>query len=155
MKKTSKKMWSIVLAFVIALTMIPLSAFAEDYEIWVGGTQITDANQDDVLGDGKVSYNPQAGILTLNGATINGAAIEGDDDTAGIYSQIDLKIKLIGHNTITGTEAEGSSLGIWVIDSENGHDLDIFGEGSLTITAGKSTVEGHSRAIEVKNPNSF
>ena len=44
-----------VLAF---LCMTATTAFATDYNIWVKGTQVTDANKDDVLGDGQVKYNP-------------------------------------------------------------------------------------------------
>ena len=44
-----------VLAF---LCMTATTAFATDYNIWVKGTQVTDANKTDVLGDSKVKYDP-------------------------------------------------------------------------------------------------
>ena len=40
----------------------------EKYPLWVKGTQVNSENQDDVLGDGKVSY--EAGKLSLNGANL-------------------------------------------------------------------------------------
>ena len=60
---------------------------AEEYDLWVAGTQVTSDNASNVLSDGKVSWNNSSKILTLNGATINGT----------IYSSIaDLKVKLVG-----------------------------------------------------------
>lgn len=38
----------------------------------VADVNVTEANQNDVLGDGKVSFAPETNTLTLNGATING-----------------------------------------------------------------------------------
>ena len=47
------------------------TAQAANYDLWVGGTQVTDANKGDVLGDGKVSYDPATLTLTLsNGASV-------------------------------------------------------------------------------------
>ena len=60
---------------------------AEEYDLWVAGTQVTSDNASNVLGDGKVSWNNSSKTLTLNGATINGT----------ISSSIaDLKVKLVG-----------------------------------------------------------
>ena len=57
--------------FVPTLTAIP------GYDLWIGDTQVTGANADDVLGDGKVSFVVSSGqavattyTLKLNGATI-------------------------------------------------------------------------------------
>ena len=40
------------------------------YPVLVRGERITAANKDDVLGDGKMSFDPATATLTLNGATI-------------------------------------------------------------------------------------
>ncbi len=37
------------------------------YPLWVGGVQVIEANQDDILGDGTASYSPVTNILTFNG----------------------------------------------------------------------------------------
>ena len=60
------------------------------YDLWVGGVQVTNANQDDVLRDdtknkGKVSFDPDTYTLTLNGATITTGYIAGSGRTNGIY----------------------------------------------------------------------
>ena len=60
---------------------------------------VTSDNATDVLGDGTVSYSydgtTQKGVLTLNGATINGC----------IYSENDLIINVIGDNFIIATDS--------------------------------------------------
>ena len=43
-----------------------------DYGLKVGDIEVTSINRDDILGDGKVSYNPETNTLTLNNATITG-----------------------------------------------------------------------------------
>jgi len=48
--------------------MLPLQA--NNYSITIAGTTVTDANKTDVLGDGKISYDPLTNTLTLNNATI-------------------------------------------------------------------------------------
>ncbi|MBR1483686.1 MAG: InlB B-repeat-containing protein [Ruminococcus sp.] len=43
--------------------------YGDTYQLWVGGVQVTDANKNDVLGDGKVSFDPENTVLNLNGVT--------------------------------------------------------------------------------------
>ena len=67
--------------------------------ISVGGVPVTQFNKGNVLGDGKVSYNPGTYTLTLNNATI-----EPEEETSGIVhsNAENLKIALIGNNSIQG-----------------------------------------------------
>ena len=69
--------------------------------IRVGGVPVTLFNKDNVLGDGKVSYNPETYTLTLNNAKI-----EPEEETSGIVhsNAENLKIALIGNNSIQGGE---------------------------------------------------
>ena len=41
------------------------------YQVWIGDVQITETNKDDVLGDGKVSFDPASHTLTLKNAVLN------------------------------------------------------------------------------------
>ena len=72
------------------------------YDLWVGGIHVSDRNQDDILGDGKASFDPATNTLTLTG----NPTIPGITNHSKIYS------KLSGL-TVTGTyhmtEAEGRS----------------------------------------------
>ena len=63
------------------------------YNLWVGGVQVTDMNRNDVLQDGKVSYDAATSTLTLkNGTKIVGQGSLSDKTTGyanGIYSEVD------------------------------------------------------------------
>ena len=60
------------------------------YPVWVGDTQVTSANKDDILGDGgKAKFDPSTNTLTLNDPTIVGS-----HEDALIYSEgIDLTLE--------------------------------------------------------------
>ena len=99
------------------------------YDIWVAGTQISNENADDVLGDGTVSYDPSINTLTLNGANITTAYKDEFGDQYGIYAAANLRVELVGMNTITlSGSGRGISVGIG-----NERVLDIYGDGSVQI----------------------
>ena len=60
-----------------------------NYDLTIGGVQVTNANASNIFGDGKVSYAPSTSILTLNGASI-----------PAIFSNHALTIQLLGSNII-------------------------------------------------------
>ncbi|MBP5340469.1 MAG: hypothetical protein J6Z14_14400 [Prevotella sp.] len=90
-----------------ALLLVPLGVWAEDYNLWVGGIQVTSDNADNVLGDDYVSVSYSEGTLTLKGAQItpeeSDAIIIGEDLEA-------LTIRLVGYNVIGANEYYGFSL---------------------------------------------
>ena len=65
-----------ILVMLFALLLIPQGLWAQDhvnptyYYIWIGATQISSDNNTDVFYDGTVSYDPDAGILTLTNAQL-------------------------------------------------------------------------------------
>lgn len=68
----------------------------QSYGIEVGGTSVTEMNVDDVLGDGKVSYDVENKVLTLSGATINGRIF------CDALGENGLTVHLLGSNIING-----------------------------------------------------
>ena len=58
-----KKIFSLLLAFCLAVRLIPIAAFAADYNVTINGIAITDSNANDVLGDGTVSYDADTNTL--------------------------------------------------------------------------------------------
>ena len=89
------------------------------YPVWVGGTQVTESNRNDILGDGKARFDPSTNTLTLSGITASdglhasGASI--------VSTGIDLSVK--GSATLSG-----SGYGIYVIgSSEGGGNLTLDG----------------------------
>lgn len=66
----------------------------ETYDIWLGSTQVTSANKDNILGDGKATYNPETQDLTLNNPVISGS-----HNDAKIYINKDTKLRGVYHMT--------------------------------------------------------
>lgn len=105
--------------------LVPMCTWAEDYQLWVGQTQVNSENAADVLRNGTVSFSvatdPATGgsmnVLTLNGATIASGSIECGMDN--------LTIQLKGSNTVDNSiyysgQTEGSSLTFTKDETETG-----------------------------------
>ena len=95
------------LMLLLALLLMPVGMWAENYGLTVAGIEVTDANAANVLGDdlseegseATVSFDTKTNTLTLNRAQIDMSNIL---DQYAIASSIDnLKVKLLGYNTIT------------------------------------------------------
>ena len=106
---------------------------AKNYELWLGGTKVTDANKNDILEDDvpKASFNPSNNTLTLNGITLTSTWIY----DSGIISRLpNLKIVVNGENKITCNDSctaiRADMEGAQTLTIENGDN-----DGSLTFTA--------------------
>lgn len=115
------------------------------YGVWVGNTQITSANKDNV--QTGVTYNPDTKTLTLKGATITGAAnrayTSAITDACGIYSTHALTINLVGSNTVKGaTTSEYGNYGIFVSGKLTFTSSD--SDGSITVSGGASINNGNA-----------
>lgn len=77
-----------------------------EYPVWVQGVRITSANMNDVLEDGKVSYDPATYTLTLKNASISSTAA-GQPAIRSLYQKHTLKIVGEGANTITANDGSG------------------------------------------------
>lgn len=105
---------------------------AQTYDVWVAGTQVSDDNAGDVLGDGRVSYNSISNTLTLNSATIVYQENAGDNAKGAIMFDGDLTIVLKGDNRITSVTS----------------GISCNGAGELTIRGDQLTIESTSYGIE-------
>ena len=128
---------------------------SETYDLWVAGTQVTETNQNDVLDNGTVSYDPKTHTLTLRDAnfTLDENAEE------GIYCCI--QSKLTDMLTITGKATLSNANGIVTtgpLTLENA-DLTLTGDdeedGEEAIRAGSSdediTIQNSKVTIEGTN----
>ena len=136
----------------------------EEYDVWVGDTQITSKNASDVLGENSgISYSATSKTLTLNNATITGAPnrqyTSNITDACGIYSKHDLTIKLIGDNNKVQGAAEQAdgNYGIFVSGKLT---FTSDSNGSITVSGGTSSNSGnawvpgvYASGITVKNCN--
>jgi len=113
------------------------------YPLWVRGTLVMDANKGDVLGDGKVSYDPEAGTLKLDGANITADPDHQYKDSAIYYEgkDKDLTINAAKASTVTATGDDGH--GIYTV-----HKNLIF-NGTLNVTGGYDGVDCNGNDITV------
>ena len=114
-----------------AITSITLNFSGTSYGLRIGNYRVTDANANDIMGDGTASYDN--GVLTLNGAEIGGC----------IYTSNALTIDLKGTNYIYATD----SCAIKNTNSTGAVDLTFKstdGTGNLTMWGNYSCTEGFS-----------
>ena len=118
------------------------------YPIWVGGTQVTSANADDVLkgtsNEGKVSFTPAEGENPAT-LTLDGADISTDQESAAMaYKSVaidyqdgnnELIINAKNASTVTVPEAAEDKYGIY-----SAGNLTI--KGDLTVNGGPNTGTG-------------
>lgn len=114
------------------------------YGVWVGNTQITSANKDNV--QPGVTYNPGTKTLTLNGANVTGAKNRAYTstitDACGIYSTHALTINLVGSNTVNGaTTSDYGNYGIFVSGKLT---FTSDSNGSIIVSGGVSTNNGNA-----------
>ena len=129
----------------------------EYYPLWVGDTQVTSANKDNVLAgdpvnDDKVSYKPakdgEPATLTLKGLKYKDEGHEINGSYAAIASGEVLNIELQGDdNTVIHTKGDTNSYGI--VSTKN---LTITGSGTLTVES-SDTSAGASYGIYLTNSN--
>ena len=150
-----KKLFSLCMALVLCLSLLPATALAAAPQtLYVGDYQITNGSAITYLkagstagslvagseNDWTVKYEPSIATLTLNGAKIQGGTSTGSVPYgAGIYAQckdsesVSLTIELIGNNTITGYY--GIYVNAEISENSNGTDasLTITGENNVSL----------------------
>lgn len=139
--------------FLLVLLASSATANAANYELYIGNTQVTDANKGDILGGGTASYDPDTATLTLNGVNIGEDAYhENDGSNYSLYSNTDA----VKHLVINGTNSFASQNGGMYFkvmgptgddNSYDNHSLVITGTGTLTSTV--STGGGSIAAMTV------
>ena len=95
----------------------------EEYDLWVGETQVTSVNASDILGNGQFKYNASAKTLTVTNATLENTT----DNRGGIYNYgIDgLTVNFVGTSTFNTQKC--------AIFSRK--DITLSGSGSLRATS--------------------
>ncbi|MBE6931275.1 MAG: carbohydrate-binding domain-containing protein, partial [Ruminococcaceae bacterium] len=128
-----KKRLLLTTLLLAALFALCMSAYAAEYDLWVGGVQVTDGNlvidsADARAGEtisGSATYDPATKTLTLDNYSYTG-----NSSGISIRTNTELTINLVGSSSLTviGISYDGISL----------HDSAIVtftGSGSLTINA--------------------
>ena len=139
-------------------TQAPTEAPETTYNVWVGSTQVTSANKNDILNDGgKAKFDPSTNTLTLNNPTINGSY-----NLQGLY--ISAKIAAITSLTVKGsyhmTSAEntyGVAIKNWntlTLDGDFtfcGEEAGIYCDGSVVLESG--TIEAFATSNDYEGIN--
>ena len=127
--------WSGIICLVILLCL-GSTAKAEEYNLYVAGTQVTSDNANDVLGDGAASFDASSNILT-----IKGDITAPDNETSCIKGEIDnLTIKVANIVTLSSA-ADAIEI--------RGNNTTITGGWKLTI----SVTSDRSSAFTIANYN--
>ncbi len=131
-----KKINKVTLFVILMLAVFSLSAYATDYDIYVGGVQVTDENAFDVLGDSDegatVTYDAATNTLTLNNAHVDSFSSHGNNVNSSIYSQNGLNIVLVGNNSVKAFPDENTVVDYSVAVHVTG-DLTIYSEEEATL----------------------
>ncbi len=124
----------------------------EGYGLWLGNTAVTNNNTSDIFGDGKASYDPETGVLTLNGVKDFGELYKSGDSTYCIAST--------GTNELTikgSAELSGASVGISGLNLNIDADLTIncdtgilSGLGGVKINGGKVVINSAKDGINAE-----
>lgn len=130
----------------LSTVFIACNSYDDDYaiyDLWVGGIKVTSRNQNDILGDGTVSYegNRKSGVLTFNNMNLD-KEFDIGSETGVIMSNIDdLTINLVGENKI-GMGNKTPLNGIV------GNNLLFTGDGSLEVGARASCITSMNATFE-------
>ncbi len=119
---------------VMLLVAIAAGAMADTYQLWVGETQVTDDNKDDILGDGTMTYTPATNTMTLDGTSITcHATAEYAICNYGEFGELPAQLDLQGGNiTIESDPARG-----YAINSPTKSPFYLFHEkGTLSLLGG-------------------
>ena len=114
-----------------------------NYRLWVGGTRVTSANKNDILGSGTASYDPATHMLTLNNANIVAGGYDDgiSNGLADLEGMSDFKIVSKGTNSIDVMESDGPGMALYGNTTISGSRLGIsaynkgiFADKDVTLT---------------------
>lgn len=121
----------------LALLAIVIQSSAATYDLWVAGTQVTDNNKNNILGNGTVEYNSDTKTLTFIDATIDVADFCVKNYMNGVT------IRFLGTNSLTATNKNVA------IYSDTEGVLTLTGSGSVTLN-GFNAVIVHGTLLKIE-----
>ncbi|MCR5022159.1 hypothetical protein [Ruminococcus sp.] len=148
MKRKSKILTGASVA-IISFAQFPFTAFAADtpttYQIWIGSTQVTSANKDDILSDGgSVKFDPEIHLLTFD----NPKGIKGETYDKNWWSAILAKesVTMTGTLNMTKNSNKSDELAIWC----QGTDL-ILDDFNLSASGYNYGIVSYGHNIKIQN----
>ncbi len=169
MRKHLRKLAGVLLALVMAVSLLPVTASASPSSIWVGGVELASG---EYLATGATEATATApadnyayykdGVLTLKNYEYSGSGHEVSDSWYAVYSDGELEIHLVGNNEIAvagnassyyaavhvtadlSITAEDNAA--WYITSEDGDG--IYSYGDVTINGGYIYIDAYEDGID-------
>ena len=121
-----------VLLFLLFTLLFPLTAGAQDityYDLWLGSTQVTSANKDNILNQVDADGNPTAKFDGNRTLTLNSPTISGSHNNSKIYADLWEWLRLVGTYHMSGNEAVDYGIySIHEIVFQNNCDFVFYGE---------------------------
>ncbi len=147
--KRSSKILTVAVVSIISFAQIPFTAFADDnvteYQVWIGNTQVTSENKDDVLSDGgSVKYDPEIHLLTFD----NPQEIEGSTYANTRWAVILAKesVTMTGTLDLINNNEQLKEIGIWC----HGKEL-ILDNFKVSVTGFSSGITSLLNSITIQN----
>ena len=117
-------------------------SLSQNYDLWVAGTQVSDMNKSDILGNGKFSFNPSQNKLTVSGnCTASGMVIESKLSSLTLYVTADSVLKSTGWNSIYCS-------GNLTVTGTSGRKLTLIGQSNCGIAAKNVTIQNMKLTAE-------
>lgn len=117
------------LSLLLSLLLVPQLAGAADYNLWIGGVRVTDANKGGITGDsiigGTVSFDPDYNTLTLDNVTIYNCISSGLD-------HLTIKLKGTSNKINTNAGSNGTENNVAITSNINTATLTIEREENAT-----------------------
>ena len=130
------------------------------YDLWVCGTQVTTLNKADILGNGKVSFDPATNTLTLNNANLTSTTVTSATVHNGVWSVVyaSTPLTIAGNGSIYMENTTSIGRAVIDVDSAVTFDGDISisivnpytGWTSYAVNANVVTVAGGSVSVTAK-----
>ncbi|MBR3306509.1 MAG: Ig-like domain-containing protein [Lachnospiraceae bacterium] len=98
------------------------------YDLWVYGERVNNINKNDILGDGKLTFTPETGVLYFDDVTC-GTDVYTPKKQIAVSGNVSLKLRGKAEFALP---PNGGMVRLY-----KGHDLDLQGEFTVTATSGK------------------
>ncbi len=86
--------------FTLTESAVLTAQYSDPYSVWIGAVQVTESNKHDILGDGKISYDPDTCTLTLD----EPAPVSVTSFYSSLVSAEGINLKIKGKGTLEAAE---------------------------------------------------
>ena len=113
------------------------------YDLWLSGTRVTVNNQDDILGDGNFSYDPEDNKLTVKGSlkTNDEHGIQNQINGLTIYVAKDAAIEATGYKAAIVVMSYTTITGPGLLTLRSNNDCGIYASKDATVVLDNANLD--------------